>query len=131
MEGGLSQLRQAQDKHHAMFRSHAAFEDQTNAEIEKFERRLSSTEKAIRPTTSSGAPAVSGPDRAASSGTDVNVRELTTRVGILQSEHDRHAKWASQSIGDLQDKFRTLADRAPLPVLTPESRGDREFHPCR
>ena len=109
MEGGLSQLHQVvQDKHHAMFRSPAAFEDQTNAEIEKFERRLSS-------------PTASSADRAASSGTDVNVRELTTRVGILQSEHDRHAMWASQSIGDLQDEFRTLADRAPLPVLTPES----------
>ena len=128
IEGGLSLLHQViQDKRHAMFRSHAAFEDQTNTEIEKFEKRLSLAEKAVRPNTSSGAPTASGPDRAASSGTDVNVRELTTRVGVLQSEHDRHARWASQSIGDLQDKFRTLADRAPLPVLTPEPRSDREF----
>ena len=55
----------------------------------------------------------------------MNVRELTTRVGILQCEHDRRAKWATQSIGDLQDDFRTLADRSPLADRAPEPRGDR------
>ena len=36
IEGGLSQLHQViQDKHRAMFRSHAAFEDQTNTEIDE------------------------------------------------------------------------------------------------
>ena len=60
--GSLSQLHQVtQDKRRAMFRSHAAFEDQTNTEIEKFKKRLSSTEKAVRLTASSDAPAAIGP----------------------------------------------------------------------
>ena len=58
VEGGMSQLHQVvQDKRHAMFRSQAAFEDQTNTEIEKFEKRLYSIEKAVRLTASSDAPA--------------------------------------------------------------------------
>ena len=41
VESGMSQLHQVvQDKRHAIFRSQAAFEDQTNTEVEKLEKRL-------------------------------------------------------------------------------------------
>ena len=76
IESGMSQLHQAiGDKHRAIFRSQGAFEDQTNAEIEKFEKRVFLVERAVRSLPSSGAPAASGPDRAASSGTTENGRK--------------------------------------------------------
>ena len=48
-ESGMSQLHHViQDKRHAIFRSQAAFEDQTNSEIEKFENRIFSVERAVK-----------------------------------------------------------------------------------
>ena len=99
VESGMSQLHQVvQDKHHAIFRSQAAFEDQTNTEVEKKEKRLFSVERAVRLT--SDAPAASGPDRATSSGDDVNFRDLTARVDRLQGESARHAKCEHRTFAD-------------------------------
>ena len=121
VEGGM--LHQViQDKRRAIFRSQAAFEDQTNTEVEKLEKRLFSVEKAVRLTTSSDAPAASGPDRATGSGADVNFRDLTARVDRLQGESARHAKWATRAIDELKDERRTFADQ----ML--ESRGGRGYH---
>ena len=121
VESGMGQLRQViQDKHHAIFKSQAAFEGQTNTEIEKFEKQLFSVEKAVRLPPSSHAPAASGPDRATSSGTDVSFRDLTARVDRLQGESDRHAEWATRAIDELQDEHRTIE------ML--ESRGGRGYH---
>ena len=51
-----NQLHQViQDKHHTIFRSQGAFEDQTNTEIEKLAKRLFSVEKAVRLPPSSDA----------------------------------------------------------------------------
>ena len=112
LEGGMSQLHQVvQDKHHAIFRSQGAFEDQTNAEIEKFENRLYLVEKAVRLLPSSDAPAASGPDRAVSSGADVNIRDLVARVDRLQGESDRRAEWATSAIDELHAEYRSFADR--------------------
>ena len=79
-------------------------------------------EKAVRLTPSSDAPAASGPDRATSSGVDVNFRDLTARVDRLQGETARHAKWATRAIDELKDEHRTFADQ----ML--ESRGGRGYH---
>ena len=119
----MSQLHQVvQDKHHAIFRSQAAFEDQTNTEVEKLEKRLFSVEKAIRLTPASDAPAASEPDRATSSGTNVSFRDLTARIDRLQGESDRHAEWATRAIDELKDEHRTFADQ----ML--ESQGGRGYH---
>ena len=87
-------------------------------EVEKLEKRIFSVEKAVRLTTSSDAPAASGPDRATSS-TVVSFRDLTARVDRLQGESDRHAEWATGAIDELPAEYRSFADR----ML--ESRGDR------
>ena len=77
-------------------------------------------EKAVRLTPSSDAPAASGPDRATSSGVDVNFRDLTARVDRLQGA--RPAKWATRAIDELKDEHSTFADE----ML--ESRGGRGYH---
>ena len=44
------------------------------------------------------------PDRAASSGADANFRELNLRLEKILVEHEKFAKWASESIGGINEE---------------------------
>ena len=111
-EVGIGQLRQViQENHQAIRRSHAASEDQTLDDLEKLEKRVFSVEKIVKLQTPSDDPTASGPDRATSSGTDASFRELNMKLDRLHVEHDKLAKWVTESIGGLHEEQVGLAEQ--------------------
>ena len=94
-EIATSQLRQViQENHQAIRRSHAASEDEMLKDLEKLEGRIFSVEKTVGLRTPAGDLTALVPDRATSSGTNANFRELNLKLGKLRVEHDKLAKWS-------------------------------------
>ena len=106
-EIATSQLRQViQENHQAIRRSHAASED-----LDKIETRIFKVEKTVGLRTPAGDLTAQLPDRAASSGANANFRELNLKLEKIFVEHEKFAKWASESIGGINEEQIILADR--------------------
>ena len=52
-----------------------------------------------------------GPDRATSSGTDANFRDLNLKLKKLHVDHDKLAKWVTESVGGLHEEQVGLAEQ--------------------
>ena len=86
-EVATSQLRQViQENHQAIRRSHAASEYETLKDLDKIEKRIFTVEKTVRLRTPAGDLTALGPDRATSSGTNANFRELNLKLEKLRVE---------------------------------------------
>ena len=119
-----SQLRQViQENHQAIRRSHAASEDEILTDLDKIEKRLFKIEKAIGMRTPAGDLTAQLPDRAASSGADANLRELNLRLKKILAEHEKFAKWASESIGGINEE--QIPRRTGMKQLTRSIRRSR------
>ena len=68
-------------------------------DLEKLEGRIFSVERTVGLRTPAGDLAASVPDRATSSGTNANFRELSLKLEKLHVEHDKLAKWVTESVG--------------------------------
>ena len=111
-EIATSQLRQViQENHQAIRRSNAASEDEMLKDLEKLEGRIFSVEKTVGVRTPAGDLAALVPDRATSSGTNANFRELNLKLEKLRVEHDKLAKWVTESVGGLHEEQVGLAEQ--------------------
>ena len=109
-ESAASQLCQViQENHQAIRRSHAASEDEMLKDLEKLEVRIFSVEKTVGVRTPAGDLAASVPDRATSSGTNANFRELNLKLKRLRVEHYKLAKGVTESVGGLHEELVGLA----------------------
>ena len=104
-----------QENREAVHRSHAASEDEILKNLDKLEGRMFSVEKTIGMRTPAGEwnlnPAVQPPGRATSSGANANFRELNLKLEKALLEHEKFAKWASESIGGINEEQTILANR--------------------
>ena len=80
-------------------------------DLEKLEGRMFSVEKTVGMRTPAGDLAAQLPDRAASSGANANFRELSLKLEKILVEHERFAKWVSESIGGINEEQVSLAER--------------------
>ena len=111
-EVATSQLRQViEENHQAIRRSHAASEDEILKDLDKIETRIFKVEKTVGLRTPAGDLTAQLPDRAASSGASANFRELNLKLEKILVEHEKFAKWASESIGGINEEQIILADR--------------------
>ena len=115
-EIATGQLRQMiQENREATRRSHAASEDEIHKDLDKLEGRMFSVEKTVGMRTPAGEwdlnPAAQPPDRATSSGANASFRELNLKLEKVLLEHEKFAKWASESIGGINEEQIILADR--------------------
>ena len=111
-EIATSQLRQViQENHQAIRRSHAASEDEILKDLDKTEKRIFTVEKTVGLRTPAGDLTALGPDRATSSGTNANFRELNLKLEKLRVEHDKLAKWVTESVGGLHEEHVGLAEQ--------------------
>ena len=116
-EIATGQLRQMiQENREATRRSHAASEDEILKDLDKLEGRMISVEKTVGMRTPAGEwnlnPAAQPPDRATSSGANASFRELSLKLEKVLLEHEKFAKWASESIGGInEEQIIILADR--------------------
>ena len=96
-------------------RSHAASEDEIHKDLDKLEGRMFSVEKTIGMRTPAGEwdlnPAAQPPDKATSSGANASFRELNLKLENALLEHEKFAKWASESIGGINEEQIILANR--------------------
>ena len=121
------QLRQViQENHQAIRRSHAASKDEILKDLDKLEGRIFSVEKTVGLRTPAGDLTMLGPDRATSSGTDANFRELNLKLKKLYVEHDKLAKWVTESVGGLHEEL--IGPAGSIPCKTGKCQHGRE---CR
>ena len=104
-----------QENREAVHRSHAASEDETLKDLEKLEKRMFSVEKTVGLRTPAGEwnlnPVAQLSDRASSSVVNANFRELNLKIEKALLEHEKFAKWASESIGGINEEQTLLANR--------------------
>ena len=115
-EAATDRLRQMiQENREAVHRSHAASEDEILKELEKLEKRMFSVEKTVGIRTPAGEwnlnPVAQLSDRASSSVVNANFRELNLKIEKALLEHEKFAKWASESIGGINEEQTLLANR--------------------
>ena len=115
-EIATGQLRQMiQENRETTRRSHAVSEDEIHRDLDKLEGRMFSVEKTVGMRTPAGEwdlnPAAQPPDRATSSGANASFGELNLKLEKVLLEHEKFAKWASESIGGINEEQIVLADR--------------------
>ena len=107
--------RMIQENREAAHRSHAASEDETLKDLEQLEKRMFSVEKTVGIRTPAGEwnlnPVAQLSDRASSSVVNANFRELNLKIEKALLEHKKFAKWASESIGGINEEQTLLANR--------------------
>ena len=111
-EFATDRLRQMiQENRQAIFRSHAASEDEILKDLHQLGKRIFSVEKTVGMRTPAGDLAASLPDRAASSRADANFRELNLKLEKVLVEHDRFVKWVTEAIGGINEEQAILSNQ--------------------
>ena len=115
-EASTDRLRQMiQENRQAVHRSHAASEDEILKDLDKLGKRVFSIEKTVGMRTQAGVwnpnPVAHLPDRASGSMVDANFRELNLKIEKALLEHETFAKWASESIKEINEEHTRLATR--------------------
>ena len=104
-----------QENRQAVHRSHAASEDEILKDLDKLGKRVFSIEKTVGMRTQAGVwdpnPVAHLPDRASGSMVDANFRELNLKIEKALLEHETFAKWASESIKEINEEHTRLATR--------------------
>ena len=108
-------IQMVKENREANRRSHAASEDEIHKDLDKLEGRMFSVEKTVGMRTPAGEwdlnPAAQPPDRATSSGANASFRELNLKLEKALLEHEKFAKWASESISGINEEQTILANR--------------------
>ena len=118
-EATTDRLRQMiQENLEAVHRSHAASEDEILKDLDKLEGRMFSVEKTVGMRTPAGEwnpnPIAQPSDRASISVVNANFRELNLKIEKAIVEHEKFAKWASESISGVNEEQAILANRMSL-----------------